>query len=471
MEPNPGKYSLLHYILCQQKSNNESEPDPDLLLHNPFLTHPEVVESMTKSVSDIIQTRLFISSLGDRPSSDTVASSKSKITEIETELQNCVETEEKNKNKLEMDLQVYKAVIRLDEMHHEYDQKLKSREKKLSEMYQTMAEELAGVDGGDQVVHQEVVELLEKIAKGEKLERIEMVGKLLTSLPHVFGRVYSLLVLDLSKNLLQELPDSIGALQKLEVLNVSSNLLESLPESIGMLISLKILDVSGNKLKTLTESIAGCSKLEELNASYNSLVSLPINMGYTLTSLKKVKLQVNKIKLLPPSLCEIESLQHLDAHFNELHGLPNQIGRLKNLEYLNVSSNFSDFTEIPNSICELIKLKELNLSNNQIHNLPDYFFRLESLEKLNVDENPLVIPSLEAASDGAIAVRAYMSKRWQDILVEDQKRRMMEARKQAQSSKWNSAWLSNAVYGISESFSAYIGEGKGYKESFLNQKL
>lgn len=470
MEPNPEKYPLLHFVL----SNTESEPDPDLLLQMPYLTHPEVVQSMTKSVSDIIQTRQFVSSLGNRPSSDTVASAIAKITEIETELESLVESgekEKKTKEELDRDLQVYKAVIRLDEMHEEYDKKLQSREKKLSEMYLTMADELGGGDGGDQAVHQEVVEILEKIARGEKLERIEIIGKHLKTLPWVFGRVHGLLVLDLSKNILQVLPDSLGGLQKLQVLNVSSNLLEFLPESIGMLINLKILDVSGNKLKTLTESIAGCSNLEEVNASYNNLRSLPINMGYTLTSLKKLKLQVNKIKFLPPSLCEIESLQYLDAHFNELHGLPKQIGRLKNLESLNASNNFNDFTDVPDSICELIKLRELDLSNNQIRYLPDYFFRLESLEKLNVDENPLVIPSLEAAMNGAIAVRAYMSKRWQDILVEDQKRRMVEASKKKQSNKWNATWLSNAVYGISESFSAYIGEGKGYNESFLDQKL
>ncbi|KAG5050761.1 hypothetical protein JHK87_002959 [Glycine soja] len=66
----------------------------------------------------------------------------------------------------------------------------------------------------------------------------------------------------------------------------------------------------------------------------------------------------------------MKSLRHLDVHFNELHGLPQSIGKLTNLEYLNVSSNFSDMTELPETLGDLVNLRELDLSNNQIRALP-----------------------------------------------------------------------------------------------------
>ncbi|KAI3995277.1 hypothetical protein MKX01_032079, partial [Papaver californicum] len=73
----------------------------------------------------------------------------------------------------------------------------------------------------------------------------------------------------------------------------------------------------------------------------------------------------------------MKSLRHLDAHFNEIRGLAHAVGLLTNLEILNVSSNFSDFTELPVTFGELINLKEIDISNNQIYDLPDTFVCLD----------------------------------------------------------------------------------------------
>ncbi|KAJ0236253.1 Leucine-rich repeat-containing protein [Hirschfeldia incana] len=54
---------------------------------------------------------------------------------------------------------------------------------------------------------------------------------------------------------------TISGLEKLEELDVSSNLLESLPHSFGLLLNLRVLNVSGNKLTYLPESITQCRSL------------------------------------------------------------------------------------------------------------------------------------------------------------------------------------------------------------------
>ncbi|KAK4478075.1 hypothetical protein RD792_017340 [Penstemon davidsonii] len=162
--------------------------------------------------------------------------------------------------------------------------------------------------------------------------------------------------------------------------------------------------------------------LVEIDASFNKLTYLPTNIGFELVNLKRLSIHLNKIRSLPTSIGDMKSLTLLDVHFNELHGLPPSIGKLTNLEILNLSSNFSDMTELPETISDLTNLKELDLSNNQIHALPDTFGRLVNLTKLDVDQNPLAVPPKEVVAEGVEAVKAYMVKRWADILMEEEKR-------------------------------------------------
>ncbi|KAK6160268.1 hypothetical protein DH2020_003649 [Rehmannia glutinosa] len=268
------------------------------------------------------------------------------------------------------------------------------------------------------------------------------------------------------------IPDSISGLQKLEELNVSSNLLETLPDAIGLLINLKILDVSGNKLKKLPESIAGCRSLIELDASFNNLMFLPTNIGYGLVNLQKFSVQLNNLRAFPNSICEMQSLRNLDAHFNAIHGLPHAIGRLTNLEVLNMSSNFNDLTEVPETIGDLINLRELDLSNNQIRALPETIYQLQNLTKLNLDQNPLVIPPIEIANKGVEAIKEYMMKKRLDMLEAEQQQSLMEENRQDETGwvAWGTSMLHDVYSGVSQTVSGYLGGNKP-KDSFLDQQL
>ncbi len=204
--------------------------------------------------------------------------------------------------------------------------------------------------------------------------------------------------------------------------------------------------------------------------SFNSLTYLPTNIGYELVFLQKLSIQLNKIRSLPSSVCEMKSLRCLDAHFNELHGLPSAIGKLTNLEILNLGSNFSDLKELPDTIGDLTNLKELDLSNNQIHALPVTFGRLDNLTKLNLDQNPLVIPPVEVLNEGVEAVKVFMAKRWLEILVEEERKSMLEMQEQAQTG-WltrSTSWLKGYVSNVSE----YLGSPKGSpRDPYLDQQL
>ncbi|KAF5190721.1 Plant intracellular ras-group-related lrr protein [Thalictrum thalictroides] len=460
----------------------------------PYLNDPEVIKSMKLAISDVSQTRSVLQALGDRPDHETVDTAKTKIAEIEANLDKRFESiglveggvekdkEIECKQEAEREREIYKTVIKLDEMHEAYENLLKEAEKRLEKIYNDAAgkgkevvvdEELGVEEMGK--MSEDVIGILREAESG--MDRVDLSERKLKVLPDAFGKLGGLIALNLSSNELKALPDSIGGLERLEELYLSSNRLESLPDSIGMLLNLKILDVSSNKLKAFPDSISHCRSLVELDAGYNSLAYLPTNIGYEFVNLIKLSVQYNKLRSFPSSICEMTSLRYLDAHFNELHGLPNSIGRLTNLEILNLGSNFSDLKEIPDTFGYLINLREVDLSNNQIHALPITFGRLDNLTKLNLDQNPIVTPPVEVVNNGVEAVKEFMAKRWLDILVEEEQKSMTE-----ENSGWlqrstslltrSTSMLKSYASNVSESVTEYLSGGvKSPRDPYLDQQL
>ncbi|KAH9708654.1 Plant intracellular ras-group-related LRR protein 3 [Citrus sinensis] len=443
MNPNPENYPLLVFVLSQLNPNDHPPLPPqaynNLITKYRHLTNSTVISSLTQAVPvQITQTRLL---LGTRPDPDTVSAARSKLAQFQETATSSPEVD------------MYRAVVKLEEMHEDCERQFKEAEEMLDRVYDSVSAELVDVN-------EDAVKILQEAESGVVVETVDLADRQLKLLPEAFGRLRGLVSLNLSRNLLEAMPDSIAGLQKLEELDVSSNLLQSLPDSIGLLLNLKVLNVSGNKLNTLPESIARCSSLVELDASFNNLVCLPTNIGYGLLNLERLSIKLNKLRTFPPSICEMRSLKYLDAHFNELHGLPRAIGKLTRLEVLNLSSNFNDLTELPETIGDLINLRELDLSNNQIRALPDTFFRLENLTKLNLDQNPLVIPPMEIVNKGVEAVKEFMAKRWDDIIAEAQQKSILEANKQQQAQSgwlaWGSSMLTNFVSGVSQSVGGQV---------------
>ncbi|BAT99482.1 hypothetical protein LR48_Vigan03g316200 [Vigna angularis] len=469
MNPNLNDFPLLS-LLLHHLDPHTHPPLPthfhqSLLSKFPHLNHPQVLPSLTQRAStlNVSHTLSLLRTIGPRPDPSAVAAARAKIADP---------------NAPDDETQVFHALVRVDGMHEECVKQLRAAEEMLVEAY------AQSVKGVGEEVDEGVVGILRQ-AEIEEVKKVDLSGSQLRILPEAFGKIRGLVVLNLSQNQLelilldvlvpskQAIPDSIAGLQKLVELDVSSNVLESLPDSIGLLVNLKILNVSGNKLTALPESIALCRSLVELDASFNNLMCLPTNMGFGLVNLEKLLIHLNKIRLLPSSIGEMKSLRHLDVHFNELHGLPQSIGKLTNLEYLNLSNNFSDMTELPETVGDLVNLRELDLSNNQIRALPYTFSRLKNLTKLNLDQNPIIIPPIEVVSQGVEAVKEFMAKWWLDLIEEAQQKSMAETNNQHAQTGWL-AWgvsLLNNVAGVSESVVEYFGARKAPRDPWFDQQL
>ncbi|KAL0743931.1 hypothetical protein Bca4012_085444 [Brassica carinata] len=487
-DPNPNKFPVLSYVLARLPSFTAKASSPsassssvpafdveqppssiEIVTQMPHLAHPSVLASMTSAISDVAQTRSILRTLGPRPDHENVDKARAKLSEIEAVLSESVNNGEKDDEKKKMGKEKTwcESILKLDEVHDSYEKLLKEAEERLVRIYKSVDEDGVDVAAAEDEVNEEVVGILQH-ALDSPVERVDLSGRKLRLLPEAFGRIQGLLVLDLSNNQLQAIPDSIAGLHNLVELNVSGNLLETLPDSIGLLSKLKILNVSTNKLTVLPDSICRCGSLVILDVSFNRLTYLPTNIGSELANLEKLMIQYNKIRSFPSSIGEMRSLTYLDAHFNELHGLPDSFCLLTNIEYLNLSSNFSDLSELPISFGDLIHLQELDLSNNQIHALPDTFGSLESLTKLNMSQNPLVVPPEEVVKEGVEAVKMYMGKRRISMLEEEEKRKMEEEMEQA-----NAGWLTRTTSKLKTyvtDVSEYLGSNSP-RDSYLEQKL
>ena len=98
--------------------------------------------------------------------------------------------------------------------------------------------------------------------------------------------------------------------------------------------------------------------------------------------------------------------------------------------------------------------------------LPDTFGPLDNLTKLNLDQNPLVIPLVEVVKEGVEAIKVFMAKRWLDILLDEERKSMLEMQELTQTG-WltrSTSWFKNYVTNVSE----YLGSPK---DLFLDQQL
>ncbi|CAJ2644594.1 leucine-rich repeat protein shoc-2-like [Trifolium pratense] len=530
MDPNPGTFPILSYVMSRfpsltskttattfssdteldniELNDIEQPPSPpphsQIVGQMPNLANPELIQSMARAISDVQAARSVLNLIGERPTHEEVDHAKAKLVELEAQMSrqlegivllsrppeieihrwraHLAEKENQCREEAEKEKQIWKSLIQLDEMHEGYEKLLKDAEKRLVRMYDS-AEDGGDIGGGGVgdgdfggEVSEEVVGILQE-AHGNGIERIDLSGRNLKMLPDAFGRIPGLLVLNVSANQLSAIPDTIAGLQNLEELNLSANRLESLPDSIGLLQKLKLLNVSGNKLTALPDTICQFRSLVELDVSFNDLSYLPTNIGYELPNLKKLLIHLNKIRSLPLSICELKSLRYLDAHFNELHGLPNAIGRLTNLEILNLSSNFADLKELPETFGELTNLRELDLSNNQINALPGTFGCLDNLTKLNLEQNPLELPPMEIVNQGIQAIKTFMVKRWIDMLQEEERKHNEEMQEQVEGG-WltrSTSWLKNATGNVIGYIGTTVGSPMSPKSSrdaaYLNQQL
>ncbi|EGG07364.1 uncharacterized protein MELLADRAFT_22293, partial [Melampsora larici-populina 98AG31] len=231
------------------------------------------------------------------------------------------------------------------------------------------------------------------------LRNFSMKNNQLTSLPESIGQLQRLHTLDLANNNLSALPKTIWNCSQLIVLNASSNLIEEFPmpplaESLTqeeMKRKASIPSMKTNNVATAagTGSGGGGGSSGGIGHS-NSSQSVSRSLPPLSKSLQELFLGDNGLGdnvFSPISL--LSELRVLNLSFNDLYEVPSlTLSKCESLEELYLSGN--SLTSLPGEDFEnLIGLKTLFVNGNKLQTLPAELGKLKHLESLDVSSNVL----------------------------------------------------------------------------------
>jgi Leucine-rich repeat (LRR) protein len=218
------------------------------------------------------------------------------------------------------------------------------------------------------------------------------------SIPEVVTELSNLKTLKFSYcSVLKKIPSGIGKLKKLELLDLQDcGKLTKLPDELTELDSLKHLYLDHTKIKKLPKGFENLKNLESLGLNIAGLdwtdaiekiknlprlkwlrISMQLDYPPALRELKIKQLNIAQNYDLwhqghqrcpvPESICLIPELEELDlVNNNQANALPENIGRLKSLKKLEVSS--TAIKTFPESLKELTQLEQISGNLDQSGN-------------------------------------------------------------------------------------------------------
>jgi len=144
------------------------------------------------------------------------------------------------------------------------------------------------------------------------------------------------------------------------------------------------LDLSEYEITQLPPEIGKLTALQILIV--RGLHELPREIGQ-LRNLSRLCLSSNHLNRLPREIACLKNLRMLDLSCNQLSEFPKEILQLKNLSRLYLS--FNKLMELPREIAQIRNLSILYLSSNHLRQLPKELGQLRELSILDLSSNQL----------------------------------------------------------------------------------
>ncbi|GAB2260006.1 hypothetical protein Droror1_Dr00010861 [Drosera rotundifolia] len=212
------------------------------------------------------------------------------------------------------------------------------------------------------------------------------------SIPSGLTKLVNLMFLYLENNQLTgAIPDDIGSLKSVTFAGFQKNKLTgNIPPSFGNLSMLSTLDLYQNAFEgRIPSTLGNCKYLQYLYLGGNRLTGVvPAELFTADSSLLEVLLQGNQLKgVLPHEVGQLRNLYLLSVSSNELSGeIPESLGRCADLTELYMTNNSFEGS-IPESFSALGSLEQLDLSDNNFSGpIPSYFSHFP-LYLLNLSNN------------------------------------------------------------------------------------
>lgn len=219
-------------------------------------------------------------------------------------------------------------------------------------------------------------------------------------LPIEIGQLSALEILDLSYNpgLTGPIPYSLGDLQHLRTLILIGCRFSGLiPEELGKLHRLVTLDMNSNDLSgSIPPSLGNLTKLFWFDLSNNSISGeFPVELK-GLVHCGHFHFNKNKLSgSIPPEVFhENMTLKHVLFDDNLLTGeIPSTIGNVSSINVLRLDRN-SFIGPIPSNIAHLENVNELHLSNNRLNgSIPD-LSGMKNLQYMDLSKNSFEVSDL-----------------------------------------------------------------------------
>jgi hypothetical protein len=196
----------------------------------------------------------------------------------------------------------------------------------------------------------------------KKLNRLSMIG--FSSLDmEILSSFKSLRELAIEGDSLKEIPENIGDLQTLEVLELTGPITR-IPESVYKLSNLKELDLGTTNISEISPRIKDLEKLETLNIGYNNIKRIPREI-FELRHLTDLILPDELIPFKIKDL-NLKSLKTLHVSYNILLYNKENIGKLRELEWLYPNFEYSSNEEYMEKYGDQIQWLETQLPNVRI---------------------------------------------------------------------------------------------------------
>ena len=110
------------------------------------------------------------------------------------------------------------------------------------------------------------------------------------------------------------------------------------------------------------------------------------------TLVTQVDISHSNLSEIPSEIGKLINLEYINLGYNEITSIPPEIGKLNNLTWIDLNGN--EITSIPSEIGNLENLTRLSLHNNQITSIPTEIGKLNNLKVLGLGVNPnLKVPA------------------------------------------------------------------------------
>ncbi|WP_158623299.1 COR domain-containing protein [Corallococcus sp. CA053C] len=207
---------------------------------------------------------------------------------------------------------------------------------------------------------------------------------------------------------LVQVPAAVSKFKSLERLDLIGNQINSLPSELAALENLRDLAVSDTGIGFIPDWVFDFSELETLGVGYNKIRNIPRAIG-RLSNLRSFVVNDNFISDLPMAMAKNSNLKWVHLNNNLFKRMPAVLFELKQLQSLSIASSGEERSI--SWIYGHVPIVGAKRRRGRIREVGADILSLADLSELNVSGQPIQTPPEEVVAQGVGAIKNYWRQR------------------------------------------------------------